>query len=284
MNHLVLLSRLGAGSAVAVLALSALPSLDGTAPSGLAQQTASQAAFLTRTGSAPIASSLASASSFVPLPNSVMPNTQNQQCSVQSTDPGNPPHCSAAVSGGSVQKCSAHIDSQQKCSAFFAPGGTKSVCSTLGGAGPQCSVLQPAVTGQGPSSCSAFGSTTGGLTMCSVLASGGKQFCSVENPARHTGNTCSTFGGGPGGGKHWCSALLGGNSRKNFCSTVNAAPSGTNTGLCSAHTAGSACSIRQGQKGQCTSLLNAPQGSCSAFVAGAHCSVIGGNPGTTVCP
>lgn len=281
MIHNTLLARFGSVAALAALAWSNLPEFGADAGAGFTAQAASQAAFLTAPGSAPIASSLANSAGFLALPTSVMPSN-NQQCSVQSTDPGNPPKCSAAVAGGVVQRCSAHIDSGQRCSAFLMPGANKAQCSTLGGDKPQCSVLQPAIGTPGPSTCSAFGGIAGGQMACSVLGAGGKQFCSVENPAAQTGNMCSTFGGG--GGIHWCSALGGGNQRKNFCSTRGAAPAGTSTGVCSAHAPGSSCSIRLGQKGQCTSLQNAPAGSCSAFVAGSFCSVIGGNPGNLVCP
>lgn len=284
MQHLRHLPKLSTLAAVAALAWSAIPSADDHASSGLSQQTAAQSSFLALAGSNPIASSLDTGSTALVLPSSVMPNNQ-QKCSAQSSDPGNLPKCSAAVVGGVIQRCSAHVDSRQQCSAFLEATGTQAACSTLGRDKPSCSVLQPAMGSIAPSTCSAFGTAAGKATYCSVIGDGGKQFCSVENPASQAQNQCSTFpSGGGSGGTHMCSALMGGGAHKNFCSARNAAPPGSMTGFCSAHAPGSACSIRIGQKGQCTSLQNAPQGSCSAFAANSHCSVIGGLPGNTVCP
>lgn len=277
------LSRLGAVILCGALAWAALPSSGSASPPDFKAIGAVPPTFLQVTGPAVFASRTASAN--LALPTSVMPNNA-PKCSAGTSDPGAPPMCSAALSGGVVQRCSAHIDSQQQCSAFLDTAGAQAYCSTLGGTGPMCSVLQPAMNQNGPSQCSAFGSAPGKKVMCSVIGNGGKQFCSVENPAKLPGNQCSTFpsASGGSGGSHLCSVLNGGNTRKNFCSTINGAPAGTFTGTCSAFAPNSKCSILAGQKGQCTSLMGAPAGSCSAFAAGSFCSVIGGLPGTTTCP
>lgn len=276
--------RIAAVALFGALAWAAFPNTGSASPPDFTAVGSAPPSFIHHSGTAAFASR--TSNSNLQLPTSVMPNNQ-AQCSVESTDPGNPPRCSATVAGGVTQRCSAHADSRQQCSAYLsAAGGTKAHCSTLGGDGPVCSVLQPPMGSIAPSQCSAFGSSTGKQILCSVMDAGGKQFCSVENPGTQAQNQCSTFqsAGAAGGGTHFCSALNGGGARKNFCSARGAAPPGSSTMFCSTHTANSQCSIRIGQKGSCTSLMNAPQGSCSAFAAGSHCSVIGGAPGTTTCP
>jgi hypothetical protein len=285
-----LLPKLTAAAAVTLLAWSSLPSSGTATPSPLHLPSGASASFLAPAGSVTIASSLAAGAQRILLPSSVLPNNQpNGSCSVETSDPGNPPRCSAGTLAGVVQRCSAHVQMAQKCSAFLsALGGNRAHCSTLAGhasgAGPVCSVLQPALANIGPSQCSAFGGQAGAEVVCSVITNGTKQFCSAENPASTTGNMCSTFQSPTtSGGSHACSAVAGGATQKNFCSTRGAAPAGTSTMLCSSHARSSSCSVRSGQKGQCTSLMNAPTGSCSAFAAGSHCSVIGGAAGTTLC-
>lgn len=285
LSYLSSFPRLGALASVAALAWSAIPSPEPPAPAGLSIAPAAAAAFLSQPSSALLASSFEAGSQRVLLPSSVMPFTPiGGTCSVETTDPGAPPRCSAALAGGVVQRCSAHCDSQQRCSAFLnAAGGTAARCSTLGGAGPACSVLQPPMGTVAPSQCSAFGGAPGTQLLCSVIAGGARQFCSAENPANVAQNQCSTFqSSGSTGGALACSVLFGGAANKNFCSVRNASPTAT-AKFCSAHAANSRCSVRIGSRGNCTSLAGAPAGTCSAYVPTAHCSVIGGAAGTTFC-
>lgn len=287
MNPLTLLPRLGALSAAATLIWTALPSMGAPAQPGLTLQPAAPAVFLTQPGSGLVASSLSAGSNLLALPSSVMPfNVFGGVCSVETSDPGAPPRCSATVtSAGTVQRCSAHCDSQQRCSAFIsAAGGTAAQCSTLGGTGPKCSVLQPPLsTGAiGPAQCSAFGGAPGTSIQCSVIGTGAKQICSAQNPSRIAQNMCSTFNiTGATGGQLRCSVLFGGGglANNNSCSVGSSVPPGMAPKFCSAHAVNSQCSVLVGSRGKCTTFAGAPAGTCSAFVAGSFCSVIGGAAG-----
>ncbi|TAH39582.1 MAG: hypothetical protein EYC70_01990 [Planctomycetota bacterium] len=211
------------------------------------------------------------------LPTSVMPNgTPGLRCSVDSTDPGAPPLCSTTTAG---QRCSAHCDNAQFCSAFIATAaGGAAACSTLGGVNRQCSVLQPVINPTAQSLCSAFGSVPGSSVQCSIMAQGSGQKCSAQNPARFANNQCSTFGGG-GGGVVQCSVLKGGGPSRNYCSVGVGVQPGLVPKQCSTFTAAIQCSILPGNRGICTVFNPAPAGTCSAFVAGSNCSVIGGANG-----
>lgn len=286
MKFHALLPRSGAVLAGALLAWSSLPRIETVAPAGLLAGAAAPVSYFAQSGSAAIASSLAAGSSHLLLPSSVMPFTAiGGTCSVESSDPGAPPTCSAAVAGGVVQKCSAHCDSQQRCSAFLSSaGGTAARCSTLGGAGPRCSVLQPPLGTIAPSQCSAFGGAPGTTIECSVIAIGQKQICSAMNPSLIGQNLCSTFQNvSSTGGRIECSVLLGGSgvNNKNNCSVGLAVPPGAHPKFCSAHAINSACSVRVGSRGRCTAFASAPAGTCSAYAGvTSFCSVIGGSPGT----
>ena len=242
MNPFTLLPRIGALSAAATLIWTVLPSAGAPPATGLTLQAAAPAVFLSQPGSAALASSLTAGSNFLVLPSSVMPfGTFGGVCSVETTDPGAPPRCSAMVVGTTPQRCSAHCDSGQRCSAFInAGGGPAAQCSTLGGAGPKCSVLQPPLsTGAvAPASCSAFGAAPGVTIECSVIGVGAKQICSAQNPTRIGQNLCSTFNvTGATGGLVRCSVLFGGGgvANKNNCSVGLAVPPGTQPKFCSAH-------------------------------------------------
>lgn len=217
------------------------------------------------------------------LPKSTLGGPIGQVCSVDTTDAGNPPSCSAT--GTTAARCSAQCDAEQRCSAFLAlPGVTRRAnCSTFGASNALCSVLQPGTPPNGPSQCSAFGGAAGTGIQCSVMrGTGSNQFCSAQNPAQTEMNQCSTFSttGGPNAGRLNCSVLASSNaSVGNSCSVRGLAGTHQFVKNCSAFVANSNCSVALGQPGRCTTL-SGPAGTCSAFAHGAHCSVIGGPAGT----
>ncbi|TAH34671.1 MAG: hypothetical protein EYC70_17220 [Planctomycetota bacterium] len=200
-------------------------------------------------------------------------------CSVDSTDAA-VPRCSTS---NAAPRCSAHCDSAQRCSAFFAPAGVNVplICSTLGGTARTCSVLQPPIQQAGPSQCSAFGGSPGSDTQCSVMAAGADQACSAQNPARLQQNACSTFSSTGAVGVIQCSVLRGGANARNLCSVGNAAQPSL-AKRCSTFSPGSDCSVLPGSRGICTAFAPAPAASCSTFAAPSTCSLIGG-PGGALC-
>lgn len=275
-----LLVRVGAISLLGFLTWAALPAATHAAAPKLTAVGSAPAAFLQGSGSSAWSTSRAGGSAFGHLPTSAMPfGAVGGTCSVDSTDPGAPPRCST---GAGVAQCSAHCDSQQRCSAFLsAAGGALGACSTLGGIGTLCSVLQPPIAVVGPSQCSAFGGAPGTSIQCSVMGAGRRQICSAQNPANIPQNQCSTFQiTTTTGGLLECSVLGGGGANKNYCSVGGTVPPGAAPKFCSAHAINSRCSVLVGNRGACTAFSGAPAGTCSAFAgASSFCSVLGGAPG-----
>ncbi|TAH34670.1 MAG: hypothetical protein EYC70_17215 [Planctomycetota bacterium] len=244
----------------------------GAAPAQYLQQTPPQ-----------IWSSATGGSSRSHLPKSTLGGPIGQTCSVDTSDAGNPPRCSALST--TAGRCSAQCDAEQRCSAFLSPVGVtrRALCSTFGGTGSVCSVLQPGTPPNGPSQCSAFGGFGGTSIQCSVMRGGSSQFCSAQNPAQTEFNQCSTFShpvvGGTG--RLNCSVLSGGTSAAgNSCSVKGQVSITAFPKFCSTFAQNSSCSVLAGNTGRCTTFA-APAGTCSVFAHGSHCSVIGGASGAS---
>ena len=113
---------------------------------------------------------------------SVLPHSE-ELCSIRA--PRTPNKCSVNEpgAGGPPERCTAHTDSGQTCSAFRPAGPVRGnvYCSTLGIQRAVCSVLQPSQNVVGGSFCSAANARDEAQVGCSVIHAGGGQFCSAEN-------------------------------------------------------------------------------------------------------
>ena len=246
----------------------------GGAPPAWRATGVASAAYLQNTPAAAWVSS-SGGSSRNHMPTSAMPFTATgTKCSVDDTDPGLPPTCSTS---NATQRCSAHCDSAQACSAFFSGSAANGIaaCSTNGGTNRQCSVLQPVIAPQGPSQCSAFGGVPGSEFQCSIMNAGGNQACSAENPGVFPGTQCSTFSSTGAVGITRCSVLRGGALQRNYCSVGGVLTPISTPKQCSTFSPGSDCSVLPGSRGFCTAFAPIPAGSCSTFAAPSKCSVIG---------
>lgn len=202
-------------------------------------------------------------------PNSTLPVTPTNDCSVETATPG--PACSTLAG---VVACSTQCESGGVCSVRAALAG-EGFCSTVQRA-TGCSVLQPSLHIT-LGFCSATHAPAGFASYCSTLTVQESQACSAENPGG-TLTRCSAFGANISHGEIYCSVLATGGQKRRFCSTFRsgdkrcsvefALPDGTTTG---------GCSIAIGATGVCTALKQAPSGSCSVLMGGVgHCSVIHG--------
>lgn len=193
------------------------------------------------------------------------------RCSVENL---NPPATCSATSSGANGECSAEVDRNEFCSAFWSPGnpGTTARCSVQSANNSRCSVgrVRPGGT-PNPSECSASGGAAGSVTTCSILLSGPTgQFCSSDNMGAQA-NRCSAVDGS--GGAVQCSVL--GTPSTNRCSVSG---NGGGTDTCSVYLSNTFCSILQPNTGaQCTAFNGAQAGQCSANgIGNAQCSVLGG--------
>jgi len=200
------------------------------------------------------------------MPQSTIPGDQRGSlCSVNASDPGSPPSCSAF---STTRDCSVRSNDNGACSALGSPaGGSGAICSTFV-AQAQCSIIPPALDPpKGTGGCSVDLSVAGQDIRCSAMGTGKGQFCSTENAGSQF-IFCSVFGAG-----QQCSVLNPGAARKSFCSVARPGVTG-----CSTLAATGSCSVVSGGRGICTTLQRAPKRACSAL-GGGTCSVIGGSSG-----
>lgn len=190
--------------------------------------------------------------------------------SIMPPGPGPLDTCSVENSGTT---CSAET-ADALCSAFHA---NDNLCTALRGANVQCSasasgaicsVLPPSMSG-GDSMCSA--DSLDDNVRCSTFTVDGQQKCSIKAAG---GSTCSAFRDFP---TVECSVFNVGATIKSFCSTKLGTAAVAK--LCSAFATNAACSIQLGGKGRCSAFGAALPASCTAHAAGSFCSVLGGATG-----
>lgn len=217
-------------------------------------------------------------SSVGPLPDT---GTTVEVCSVDTTDSGSPPTCSSSA-GGLDNRCSVFCDSGNQCTAFSASTTSEARCSVTGGSG-NCSIFTAKDKSAESTACSVLEFDDGSTELrCSIISSGNGSVrqCSAENPDNQSAtNTCSVIAGG--GSIRVCSVIQGGESTgDHVCSVFGAGDK-----RCSTSISGTYCSVREDQKGICSSQLLGGGTICSWFGSGSNtaCSVFPSGPWSGLC-